>query len=279
MTDSRNRDTAALVSVDLATKKQTLIAEDAKADAGEVHVPPDPAQPAGRGVQLPAHHVEGDRSVDPGDLDALGKLEGGEVHIMSRTLDDRTWIAALTSDQNRASTTCGSRQEEVDLPVHVAPDLENQPLVKMWPVVIESHDHLPLVSYLSLPAIADPDGDGKANQPVPMVLLVHGGPWGATAGATTRSPAARQPRLRRAFGQLPGLGRLRQEVRQRRQPRVGQGDAQDLIDAVQWAIDQKIAPKDQIAIMGGSYGGYATLAGLTMTPDVSRVASTVARRT
>jgi dipeptidyl aminopeptidase/acylaminoacyl peptidase len=42
----------------------------------------------------------------------------------------------------------------------------------------------------------------------------------------------------------------------------------DLIDAVNWAIDQGITTKDQVAIYGGSYGGYATLVGLTSTPDV-----------
>ena len=42
----------------------------------------------------------------------------------------------------------------------------------------------------------------------------------------------------------------------------------DLLDAVDWAVEEKIADKDKVAIMGGSYGGYATLVGLTFTPDV-----------
>src|SRR5690606_490990 len=57
------------------------------------------------------------------------------------------------------------------------PALAGQPLVPMWPVEIPSRDGKTLVSYLTLPAHADRDGDGKADQPVPMVLLVHGGPW------------------------------------------------------------------------------------------------------
>ena len=46
-----------------------------------------------------------------------------------------------------------------------------------WPQEIPSRDGKTLVSYLTLPKEADADNDGKADQPVPMVLLVHGGPW------------------------------------------------------------------------------------------------------
>ena len=68
--------------------------------------------------------------------------------------------------------------------------------------------------------------------------------------------------------QLPRLDRLRQGVRQRRQPRMGRKMHDDLLDAVAWAVEQGIADPDKVAIMGGSYGGYATLVGLTFTPDV-----------
>src|SRR5690606_5836477 len=57
------------------------------------------------------------------------------------------------------------------------PALEGKPLVPMWPKEIASRDGLTLVSYLTLPAHADADNNGKADKPVPLVLLVHGGPW------------------------------------------------------------------------------------------------------
>jgi len=189
---------------------------------------------------------------------------------VSRTLDDRTWIAALTRTRTRASTTCGMRQEEVDLPVHVAPDLENS-AVKMWPVVIESHDHssgqLPVAA-----AIADPDGDARPPAGA-MVLLVHGGPWGRDGwGYNTlhqllanRGYAVLSVNYRGSVGfgkKFVNAGNLE----------WGKAMHQDLIDAVQWAIIRN-RPKTRLASWA-SYGGYATLAGLTMTPESSRVAST-----
>jgi dipeptidyl aminopeptidase/acylaminoacyl peptidase len=270
MTDSRGRDTAALVSVDVATKKQTVLAEDAKADAGEVLIHPTKRtlQAVSFNYQRPTWKV-----LDPSvkdDLDALGKIDGGEVHVVSRTLDDRTWIAVSSSDQHPARYYLWDRNKHKSTFLFAArPELDKQPLVKMWPVVIESRDHLPLVSYLSLPATADANGDGKADQPVPMVLFVHGGPWGRDGwGYNTvhqllanRGYAVLSVNFRGSVGfgkKFINAGNLQ----------WGKAMHEDLVDAVNWAIEQKIAPRDHIAIMGGSYGGYATLAGLTMTPEV-----------
>ena len=270
LAESRNRDTAAMVLVDLATKKQTVLAEDAKADPGEVMI-----HPTKHNLQAVSFNYERAKwkVLDPaiqGDLDALGKLEGGEVHVVSRSLDDKTWIALTTSDQNPGKYYLWERGKHKSTFLFTSrPDLEGQPLVKMWPIVIESRDHLPLVSYLSLPAAADPDGDGKPNQPVPMVLDVHGGPWGRDVwGYNTlhqllanRGYAVLSVNFRGSTGfgkKFLNAGNLE----------WGKAMHNDLIDAVQWAIDHQIAPKDHIAIMGGSYGGYATLAGLTLTPDV-----------
>jgi dipeptidyl aminopeptidase/acylaminoacyl peptidase len=270
LADSRGRDTAALVSVDLATKKQTVLAEDAKADAGGAMI-----HPTRHNIQAIAFTYERlawkvlDPSIQP-DLDALAKLDGGDIRIISRTLDDRTWIAVSASDQHPGSYYLWDRtKHKATLLFAERPELEHQPLVKMWPLVIESRDHLAMVSYLSLPAAVDPDGDGKPNQPVPMVLFVHGGPWGRDAwGYNTahqllanRGYAVLSVNYRGSVGfgkKFVNAGNLE----------WGKAMHQDLIDAVNWAIDQHIAPRDHIAIMGGSYGGYATLAGLTMTPDV-----------
>jgi dipeptidyl aminopeptidase/acylaminoacyl peptidase len=270
MTDSRGRDTAALVSLDLATKKQTVIAEDPRSDADEFLF-----HPTRHNLQAVSFTYERTKwkVLDPsvqGDLDALGKLEGGDVQIVSRTLDDKTWIALSSSDQHPGRYYLWDRTRHKEKFLFASrPELESQPLVKMWPVIIESRDHLKLVSYLTLPASADSDGDGKANQPVPMVLLVHGGPWGRDEwGYNTvhqllanRGYAVLSVNYRGSVGfgkKFVNAGNFE----------WGKAMHQDLIDAVQWAIEQKIAPKDQIAIMGGSYGGYATLAGLTLTPDV-----------
>jgi dipeptidyl aminopeptidase/acylaminoacyl peptidase len=270
MTDSRGRDTAALVSVDIASKKPTVLAEDARADVGQTIV-----HPTRRTVQAISINYDRPRwkVLDPsiqGDLDALGKVDGGEVRVVSRTVDDKLWIALSTSDQHPSRYYLWDRgKRKASFLFAALPDLDKQPLVKMWPVTIESRDKLAMVSYLSLPAAADANGDGKADQPVPMVLLVHGGPWGRDQWGynpihqllANRGYAVLSVNFRSSVGfgkKFVNAGNLE----------WGKAMHTDLLDAVQWAIDQKIAPKDQIAIMGGSYGGYATLAGLTMTPEI-----------
>src|SRR5262249_41003993 len=116
-------------------------------------------------------------SVKP-DFAALEKLGLGVPHIESRTLDDQTWIIGFAGDQ--ASTKYyrwDRKQPRAEFLFSVKPELDSAPLVKMHPLVIRSRDGLELVSYLSLPLGADPKGTGTPNAPLPMVLLVHGGPW------------------------------------------------------------------------------------------------------
>jgi len=135
-------------------------------------------------------------------------------------------------------------------------------------VVIPARDGLNLVSYYTLPTEIDPSGSGKASHPAPMVLFVHGGPWGRDNYGYN---AYHQWLANRGYAVL--------SVNYRASTGFGKaftnaGDLQwgrkmhdDLIDSVDWAIKQGITTKDKVAIMGGSYGGYATLAGVTMTPD------------
>jgi dipeptidyl aminopeptidase/acylaminoacyl peptidase len=118
-----------------------------------------------------------------------------------------------------------------------------------------------------LPPGSDADGDGVPALPVPMVLLVHGGPW---ARDDYGYNAYHQWLANRGYAVLAvnfrgstGFGKAF----------ISAGDLEwgrkmhdDLIDAVDWAVKRGVAPLDQVAIMGGSYGGYATLAGLAFTP-------------
>ncbi|MCA9172762.1 MAG: S9 family peptidase, partial [Planctomycetales bacterium] len=146
--------------------------------------------------------------------------------------------------------------------------LEKLPLTKMHPVIIPSRDRLDLVSYLSLPPWTDPDGDSRPNAPLPMVLLVHGGPndrdhWGYNPEhqlLANRGYAV----LSVNFRYSTGFGKNFHNAGARE---WGAKMHDDLLDAVDWAVDETIADPKRVAIMGASYGGYATLVGLTFTPD------------
>ena len=148
------------------------------------------------------------------------------------------------------------------------PELEGAPLQAMHTRALQARDGLTLPSYLTLPPGSDPDGDGKPAVAVPMVVFVHGGPWGRDGYGYN---AIHQWLANRGYAVLAvnfrgstGFGKSF----------IAAGNLQwgrkmhdDLIDAVEWAIKEGIAARDKVAIMGGSYGGYATLAGLTFTPS------------
>jgi dipeptidyl aminopeptidase/acylaminoacyl peptidase len=138
----------------------------------------------------------------------------------------------------------------------------------MHPREIASRDGLTLPSYLTLPPGSDANRDGVPDAPVPMVLLVHGGPW-ARDGYGFNS--IHQMLANRGYGVLSvnfrGSTGFGKDFINAGNKQWGLKMHDDLIDAVEWAVGQGIAQKDKVAIMGGSYGGYATLAGLTFTPE------------
>ncbi len=270
-TESRGRDTAALVRRDLKTKKQTVLAEDPRADAGNVIIHPTKhtLQAVAFEYDRERWHVL-DQSIAK-DLAALAKLDGGgEAIVGSRTLDDKWWIVATTSEQRPGRYYLWDRaKQNATFLFSVRPELEKQPLVKMWPVEIKARDGLTLVSYLTLPASADPDGDGKANTAVPMVLWVHGGPWARDGWGYN---PVHQLLANRGYAVLSvnyrGSTGFGKKFLNAANLQWSKQMHDDLLDAVDWAVKAGVASRDKICIGGGSYGGYATLVGLTMTPTV-----------
>jgi dipeptidyl aminopeptidase/acylaminoacyl peptidase len=269
--DSRGRDTAALTTIDLASGEQKLIAEDPRADISGALV--HPTEKNIQAVSFTYTRTEWkvlDKSIQA-DLDYLKTVADGEIQITGRTLDDKRWTVAYVMDNGPVRFFIYDREPERKATFLFTsnPELEKLPLVKMHPQVIKSRDGLSLVSYLTLPKWSDPDGDGRPNQPVPLVLNVHGGPW---ARDEWGYDPEHQLLANRGYAVLAvnyrgSTGFGKEFINKAQRQWAGQMH-DDLIDAVHWAIDQKIAQKDKIAIMGGSYGGYATLVGLTFTPDV-----------
>ena len=270
LTESRGRDTAAFVEVNLATKKQKVLAEHPKADVGSVIV--HPTKHTIQAIAFDPGRVTWkilDKSIEK-DLAALAKLDdGADVNLTSRTLDDKKWVVATTSDRKSSYYLWDRAAQKATFLFSPMPKLFEQPLVKMSTVTIPARDGLELVSYLTLPKTADPDEDGKANSPAPMVLLVHGGPWARDDWGFN---PLHQQLANRGYAVLSvnfrGSTGFGKKFLNAANLQWGKAMHDDLLDAVAWAVKQGIAPKDKICIAGGSYGGYATLAGLTMTPDV-----------
>ncbi|HWB09480.1 MAG TPA: S9 family peptidase [Pirellulales bacterium] len=262
--DSRNRDTGALTTWDLKSGKQAELARNDRSDVSEVLV--HPTENTIEGVSFNYLRKEWqplDDSVKA-DLDYLQTVADGEITISSQSLDNRRWIVAFLLDDGPVKYYRYDRPErKATFLFNNRDDLEGRPLAKMQPAVIKSRDGLDLVSYLTLPP------GKKDRQPVPMVLDVHGGPWARDAWGFN---PIHQWLANRGYAVLSvnfrgstGFGKRFTNAGNREW--AGKMH-DDLLDAVEWAVDQKIAERDKIAILGGSYGGYATLVGLTFTPEV-----------
>ena len=266
--DSRGRDTAALFAQDTATGRMTLLAESPKADIGGALTDPVTGRAQAYTVDyLRNEYVPLDDSIRA-DLAFLKGQGKGEFVVASRTDADDKWIVGFDPVTAPVSTWLYDRKARSLKQLYVGrPELVGAPLVAMHPEEIRARDGLTLVSYLTLPQAADPAGTGKAAHPVPMVLFVHGGPWGRDGFGYN---AYHQWLANRGYAVLSVNYRASTGFGKKF---VSAGDLQwgrkmhdDLLDAVDWSVKQGVTTRDKVAIMGGSYGGYATLAGLTFTP-------------
>lgn len=252
-----------LIALDLATRQETIVAEDPQYDIGGIVT--HPQTDALQAVAFYKDKLEW-QVLDPGiaaDFEALAGVRSGEFNITSRTLADDQWLVAYSVDDGPIYYYSYDRASKTStLLFSNQPALEGLALAPMQPISFLAKDGLTIHGYLTTPP-------GVAAHHLPTVLLVHGGPWardmwGYDAEAqwlANRGYAVLQVNFRgstgygKAFinaGNREWAGKMHE----------------DLLDAVRWLKDQGIAAPNKIAIMGGSYGGYATLVGLTFTPEV-----------
>ena len=206
------------------------------------------------------------QTLDADFAEVLEKLEGladGDLASISSDTGGRRWVVSFTHDRKPLNTYFYDHETgESRLLFEPYPHLDADALAPMTPVTIRSRDGWDLHSYLTLPLGVEPKN-------LPLVLVVHGGPW-------SRDSWGFQPGVQL----LANRGYAVLQVNFRGSTGYGQGFVKaavgefagrmhdDLIDAVDWAVEQGYADRERVAIFGGSYGGYATLVGVTFTPDV-----------
>ncbi|MCB2205214.1 S9 family peptidase [bacterium] len=269
MRDSRNRNTAALVAINMQTEEQTVLEENDKADISGIMA--DPATGRVQAVSTNYERVAWDilDGAIADDIEYLESVVDGDLSVTARTLDDSKWTVAYVKDNGPVRYYLYDRKAgKAEFLFTNRSSLEQYTLASMTPVVITARDGLDLVSYLTLPVASDEDRDGRPDEALPMVLLVHGGPWARDSWGyhpmhqwlANRGYAVLSVNFRGSTGfgkkfinaaNLEWAGAMHD----------------DLLDAVNWAVDEGVAVREKVGIMGGSYGGYATLVGLTFTPD------------
>jgi dipeptidyl aminopeptidase/acylaminoacyl peptidase len=261
-------DTARLVKRPLAAAgKESEIARNDQVDTFETSI--NPITRVVEAVAFAPARMEW-KVIDPSvkaDFEGIAKLDDGDYSIMSRDRADKNWVVGFTRDRGAIRWYHWDRtaRKGTFLFAH-QPKLEGLPLAEMKPIEITARDGMVLHAYLTLPL----GGPGKN---LPLVLYVHGGPW-------ARDGWGFDPELQ----WLSNRGYAAIAVNYRGSDGYGKkflhaGDKQwgkamhtDLLDTVAWAVKEGIADPKKVAIMGGSYGGYAALAGAAFSPDVFRCA-------
>ena len=262
--DTRDRDKAALLAIDMTTRKGTLLAYDEEADI--VHVDLDFTKRIPLAARANKDRVRW-HAVDPGaeqDLEDLASYGPGDIEIIERSADNRFTTVFYERDTESGEFALLDRQtRKVRSLFRQRKALAGLALQKMQPVVIPARDGLRLNGYLTLPA-AEPS-TGK----LPMVLLIHGGPylrdvWGFNSThqwLASRGYAVLSVNYRGSTG----FGKAFVTAADKE---WGGKMHDDLIDAVDWAVGQGFADPKRVGFYGASYGGYSALTAATKTPEV-----------
>jgi dipeptidyl aminopeptidase/acylaminoacyl peptidase len=260
---SLGADTARLVRIDLATGATEVLAADPEADVTGVRLHPVTREP-----QIVT--VLRDRSryqvLDPSleaDLAAIRALHPGDPQFSGGDDTDTTWLVSFTNDAGPVTFFSYDRPSRTGRFLFEArPELSRYQLAAMEPFSFTARDGLTVHGYATFPPGAERSG-------LPMVLNVHGGPWARDVWGY--HPEAQW---------LANRGYLCVQVNFRGSTGYGKtfvnaGDREwggkmqtDLVDAVAFAVGQGWADPERVAIYGGSYGGYAALAGATFSQDV-----------
>jgi dipeptidyl aminopeptidase/acylaminoacyl peptidase len=264
---SVGRDTLCLIAIDIESGRVREVAGTEGLDVEHVMIHPTRHT-------IEAVSFEPERSVwqvvdasISAEFEQLAQLDEGTFRVVSRDLDDGKWIVSFSVPHRAIHYYLWDRTTKAStfLFKH-RPDLDAYTLAEVRPIKYQARDGLEIRGYLTLPP-------GLEERNLPLVVHPHGGPmfrdyWSPniwTQHLANRGYAVLQPNYRGSSGY--GKRHLHAGDRQ-----FGRAMQDDLTDGVKWAVAAGIADPSRIAIFGGSYGGYAALAGAAFTPELYRCA-------
>ena len=193
---------------------------------------------------------------------ALSQLSDGVLNELSSDKEERYWVASFTHDLEPDLTFLYDHETgESRLLFRPRPDLDPAQLAPMQGITYPARDGLPVHAMLTLPV-------GVEHANLPLMVKVHGGPWANDVWRfdpqvqmlANRGYAVLQPNFRGSYGY--GRKHILAAVKE-----LAGAMHNDLVDGVEHLVEQGVVDPTRVAIMGGSYGGYAALVGATVTPD------------
>lgn len=260
--DSRKRDKAALIEWDIKSDKSKVVASDERSDIQGLQMHPQ----TGKLLWASSYYLKRDIQFFDKDFqkhfESIEKKLNTEINVTSMSLDGNQWVLfADSTDKPVAFYFYDVKTETLSQPLYHTKSMipYADRMSPMQAIEIPSRDGYQLVSYLT-----------QARKPAgkSLVLLVHGGPWGRDDYGYNPYHQWLADRgynvLSVNFRASTGFGKKFLNAGDKQ---WGRKMHDDLIDAVTWAVKNDYADPKQVVIMGGSYGGYAALAGVTFTPD------------
>jgi len=265
--DSRGAKTGRLCALDLATGDVAVLAEDAEYDLGDVFGVELYRDPATAELQAVRYHKERAAWIPlqdswKQDLAALAKVRDGDVDVLSRSRDDRTWVVRYEPDTGTSAYYTYERDSgRATLLFEEIPALDGAQLARMEPFTCQARDGLTLHGYIMFPV-------GAERKNLPMVVNPHGGPWFRDQWGY--NPEA-QWLANRGYiclnVEFRGSTTYGKDFINAADHEWGRKMLFDVIDAAQWAVDQGYADPHRMGIYGASFGGYQTLCAAAFTPD------------
>ncbi|MGW5358812.1 prolyl oligopeptidase family serine peptidase [Actinopolymorpha pittospori] len=269
LVSSLDANAARLISVDLSTGEQSVLAEDDAYDIGGVELHPETRAPQAvifdkdrevwefldADYGLAVEELRSSLGID-GELGINRAERGGQVWMVSVVPSDGPIRYYLYDRSNGSLKFLFSHK----------PDLAGYHLAPMEPFSFTARDGLEIHGYLSFP----PDVERRD---LPAVLNVHGGPWARDAWGynaeaqwlANRGYVCVEVNYRGSTGYGKAFGNAANK-------QWGRDMHTDLLDAIEHLAGQGLIDRERVGIMGGSYGGYAALAGAAFTPDAFRCA-------
>ena len=258
---NKNREYTALTKIDIKTGKETVYYEHEKIDIEFVKIDRIQKEPTivGAFQNYPEYHFF-DKSLESDIRQVINTAHAG-LFNMNSDYSEQKLVFTIYTDKISKIYLLNRKTHKITLLQELYFNKHSDSYSPMTPISLQSRDGLILNGYITIPK-------GSTGKGLPMVLFVHGGPWArdywgynpTVQFLANRGYAVLQINYRGSIGygrsfKLAAVGEFAGKMHT------------DLIDSVNWAIENGIADPAKIGIFGRSYGGYATLVGLTFTPD------------
>lgn len=264
--ESKNVDTKRLVTMNLVTGEKEILSFDDRYDVDSVVMNPITHEPDLVCFQKERKEWKVVRPDLKKDIETVLSVDTGELLSIDRSADDKHWIICFRHDTGPCSYWLYDRpSQKLNFLFCGNKSIANYALAVTTPISFTSRDGLTIHGYLTCPPL-------RYKQKLPLILVVHAGPWARDVWGYDINNAKVQLLANRGYACLQinfrgstGYGKAFLNAGNRQ---WAGSMHNDLVDAATWAIQSGIANKDKIAIYGESYGGYAALVGATFTPEI-----------